>query len=43
MDVDVLTDFEIDRPRSEVADYLSNPDNATTWYENINEEPDHTE
>jgi uncharacterized membrane protein len=35
MDVDVLTDIEIDRPRWEVADYVSNPDNATRWYENI--------
>jgi uncharacterized membrane protein len=35
MDNDVVTDIEIDRPRSEVADYVSNPDNATTWYQNI--------
>jgi uncharacterized membrane protein len=33
---DVLTAIEIDRPRSEVADYVSNPENATAWYENIN-------
>jgi uncharacterized protein YndB with AHSA1/START domain len=33
--MDVVTDIEIDRPRSEVADYVSNPDNATKWYENI--------
>jgi hypothetical protein len=36
MHSEVLTDIEIDRPRSEVADYVSNPENATTWYQNIN-------
>jgi hypothetical protein len=35
MDADVVTDIEIDRPRSQVADYALNPDNATEWYENI--------
>jgi uncharacterized protein YndB with AHSA1/START domain len=35
MDGDVVTDIEIARPRAEVADYVSNPDNATEWYENI--------
>jgi len=35
MDQDVLSAIEIDRPRSEVADYVSNPENATAWYEKL--------
>jgi hypothetical protein len=33
--VDVVTAAEIHRPRGEVAAFVSDPDNATAWYQNI--------
>jgi uncharacterized membrane protein len=33
--VDVLTEILIDRPRAEVAAYVTNPSNAPEWYANI--------
>jgi hypothetical protein len=35
MQVDVLTEVEIRRPRAEVAAFAADPDRATSWYRNI--------
>ena len=36
MSIDVTTQTDINRPRADVAAFAADPDNATTWYEDIN-------
>lgn len=35
MSIDVTTQTDINRPRADVAAFAADPDNATTWYEDI--------
>jgi hypothetical protein len=35
MKIDVTTEIDINRPRAEVAAFAADPDNTTTWYEDI--------
>jgi uncharacterized membrane protein len=35
VDVDVLTELEINRPRAQVSAFAADPTNATAWYKNI--------
>jgi uncharacterized protein YndB with AHSA1/START domain len=35
MPVDVVTSVEVDRPRTDVAEFATDPDNVTRWYANI--------
>jgi uncharacterized protein YndB with AHSA1/START domain len=35
MPLDVLSEVEIERPRADVSEYAADPDNATSWYANI--------
>jgi uncharacterized membrane protein len=37
VDVDVLTEIEIARPRAEVSAFAADPGNVTAWYKNIRE------